>query len=116
MEEKTLLSQLYEYFGNRKVWVDAHDRESAQILADWLAHEIGDDFGTVEIEKDFWRYFGLCELDDPYEIYNELWCVTAYRNVANVRRLGLNIVDLEDFPFRVPGLTCYDFPDVDDLL
>lgn len=115
MKGKTLLSQLYEYFGNRKVWVDAHDRESAQILADWLSREIGDTFGTVEIENDFWRYFGLCEIDDPYEIYNEL-CVTAYRNVANVRRLKLNIVDLEEFPFHVPGLTYDDFPDVDDLL
>lgn len=109
MEEKTLREQLIEYFGCKKVWVDAHDRESAQILADWLAHEIGDDFVTVEIEKDFWRYFGLY-------VFGKVWRVTAYRNVANVRRLGLNIVDLEDFPFRVPGLTCYDFPDVDDLL
>lgn len=111
MEEKTLREQLIEYFGCKKVWVDAHDRESAQILADWLAHEIGTHFGTVTVDDTgYWQYFSLY-YDDSCG-----WNDNAYQNRADVRHLGLNIVDLEEFPFHVPGLTCDDFPDVDDLL
>ena len=39
--------RLIEYFGDGKIWVDAHDEETAQALVDWIDSEIGSHFGSV---------------------------------------------------------------------